>query len=161
MNLCVLRKSRHTPRPGDLFTYRIKTKPYGFGRVIATDALIGGISDVILIYIYDYLHQSPVPKDLPLSPPRLLLPPEPITRSLWTRGYFQHLENIPLSRKQLLPRHCFWTDLGEEDMYFDDYGRRLRRRNEPCGFYSVNTFMTIDATLSEALGIEPSPETIL
>ena len=52
MNIEFLKRSR-TIAVGDLFVYRIKGHPFGYGRVIRVDARIGGFEDVIMIYIYD------------------------------------------------------------------------------------------------------------
>lgn len=160
MNMMILKRSWHRPRRGDLFVYRIKSRPYGFGRVIRTDTHIGGFPSVILIYIYEVFSKDPVLGNVKLEPPRLLIPPEGINRTPWTCGYFLHVENIPLTKHQVLPRHCFRTSFEDGDVYHDEYGRRLKRRSEPCGYYSLNSYKTIDAALSAALGVKLSPDTV-
>ena len=157
MNMQVLKRSRREPEEGDLFVYKIRGLPYGFGRVIRKGTKIGGFTDVILLYFYDAFSEKKdkVPK---LDRRKLLVPPLGTNRRPWTMGYFQTVRSEPLKDSDTLPVHCFRCEVREA--YLDEYGRRLPRKRSPCGLYALGSFRTIDAKISMALGIEPSPDTV-
>ena len=70
-------------------------------------------------------------------------------------GYFEHVENCPLSAMDRLPQHCFKDTRG---WYFDERSRRLPGAVEPVGEWGVDSYRTIDDEISKALGIPLSPE---
>ena len=159
-NLMVLVPSRRRVRAGDVFALRPSGRDYLFGRVIATDAAIGPITNVILIYVFDYEAAKPsAPEDL--TPDRLLIPPVVINRLPWSRGYFQHLEQRPITERERLPMHIFKSSNGR---LYDEYGRRLDSlptidRGRPVvGQYGLHSFRTVDDEVSRALGIPLAPD---
>ena len=131
-----------------------------FGRVISTDAEIGPMKNVILLYVYDYRSES---KDEipPLDKNRLLIPPSMTNTLPWSRGYFQTVRHDALDKADILPVHCFQSR-GFLDRtkfrYFDGFGNRLKKRTEPCGEHGLGSFRTIDDDISKALGIPPAPD---
>jgi Immunity protein 26 len=158
-NLMVLVPSRRRVRAGDIFALRPSGRGYLFGRVIATDAAVGPIADVNLIYIFDYETVKPSPpKDL--TPDRLLIPPVVINRLPWSRGYFQHLEQRPITERERLPVHIFKSSHGR---LYNEYGRRLdtlptaNRGGPVTGQYGLHSFRTVDDEVSRALGIPLAP----
>lgn len=157
MNMDILRRSRRQPQEGDIFVYKMKGRPYGFGRVIRLNTRLGWFGAVTLIYVYDVFSEdkNTVPA---LSPRRLLIPPLGTNRRPWTMGYFETVETRPLTRKDVLSVHCF-KDL-TCGCYRDEYGKVLSRRSNPCGDFALDSFRTIDAQISLALGIEPASETV-
>jgi len=157
MNMQVLKPSRKYPQPGDIFTYRLKGRDFGYGRVVRTDCLFGGERDVILIYIYNVMSAAKL--EIPeLSRDGLLIPPKLINRLPWWHGYFETLCNRPLGPSDVLRIHCFSE--GKRGPYVEEDRQRLGRRSEPCGWYGLSSFRTIDSAISRALGVEPSPDTV-
>ena len=150
MNLREIKRSRHNPVPGDFFYCMPPNTGCLWGRVISTTASVGGFDDCILIYVYDETTSSA--ENIPdVSPSRLLIPPIATNKRPWSMGYFAHVANQPLKKADVLAQHCFRSDW--RDKYFDDQGRELKKRSEPCGVFGLDSFQTIDAKISEALGL--------
>jgi hypothetical protein len=154
MNMRVLKKSRKAPKPGDIFVFQARDGEYGFGRVISTTADAGFFADCNLIYIYRCFSDTRdvVPS---LKKDGQLLPPLMTNRLPWSRGYFETVANVPLTKDEALPQHCFKDIRGR---YFDEHRRLLRRRSEPCGDAGLHSFRTIDDAVSKALGIPLAPD---
>lgn len=159
-NLQVIRPSRKKPQAGDLFRLR----PLGaelHGRVIATDAVIGPMRDVILIYVYEGSTAiGTAPSLADLRPPRLLTPPIMTNRLPWSRGYFETIENLEMTAEDRLAQHCFCrASIGTEpSAYFDEYSNRLPHRVEPLGEWGLHSYRTIDDAVSTALGLPLAPD---
>lgn len=105
----------------------------------------------ILIYIYKASSddKSKVPS---LEKENLLLPPMLISRSPWSGGYFETIENRPLEEDDVLPVHCF-ESISEPPTYHDDYAQELPGKVEPCGRLSLWFDLGISICVCEALGI--------
>lgn len=156
MNMLVLRKSRKKPSPGDIFTYLMPDQLYRFGRVIRTDAQVGGFGDCLLIYLYSA--ESENATSIPtLRKEELLFPPLATDRHVWVWGYFQTVEQRCLVDDDVWPVHCFYDDTRTFELYKDEYGKRLPRRSEPCGDTGLCGAGFIDARVSMALGFLCSP----
>jgi hypothetical protein len=160
LNMQALRRSRKPLRPGDIFVYRLKNLDFGFGRVIRTETgvFLTVSPGTCLVYFYSAVFRDkyPIP---PLSRNKLLLPPKIIGGELWTLGYFENVGHEPLGREDVLPVHCFHSDI--QGCYFDEYARPLRKRSEPCGSWGLTGYVLLDVILSEARGIPPHPSTII
>lgn len=153
--LQVLKPSRKKLLEGDIFALRILDGPYMFGRVIRV-AENGGPMRVgfLLIYIYkatsDDKHVIPV-----LCREDLLIPPQPVNRLPWSRGYFEVVAHCPLTENDVLPVHCFKR---YRKGFVDEYGDPLPDRVEPCGIYGLSSYRTIDDDICRALGIPLAPD---
>lgn len=156
-NLRVLKPSRKKPRAGDLFVMQLPDERYLFGRVVSTDAEIGPMKDVILVYVYRQRFDS---KDAPprseLSPERLLVSPIMTNRLPWSKGHFETVEHWPLEAGDVLPQHCFLS--AARGRYFDEKGNELPGPVEPVGDWGLHSFRTIDDEISDALGLERAPD---
>lgn len=152
MNMQVLKKSRTKPKRGDVFALQILDFEFIFGRVISTDAEIGPVDGMVLLYIYDSRSASKneIP---PLEKHRLLIPPTMINYLPWSRGYFENVGHSPLEESDILPVHCFENTSFRDVRYFDEHNNRLKKRIEPCGGYGLSSFRTIDDKISTALGV--------
>ena len=128
---------------------------YRFGRVVRTDAKLLPIRDCILIYIYSVGTSSKLPVPL-LSKDALLVPPILTSRAPWLMGYFETLENEPLTADDVLAVHCFYSPIHK--CYFDENDERLGTRHEPCGDHGLDSCGTIDDAVSGALGLPPAPQ---
>jgi hypothetical protein len=157
MNMQQMGGSRKTLKAGNVFTFHIGARGYGYGRIVRTDVDFGGDADTILIYIYNRFDTEPDHNSI-LSPRQLLLPPILTNRLPWSRGYFTIISSCALSQDDILPVHCFWDVLNEK--HVNENGKKLARKIEPCGIYALDSFRTIDRAISEALGIPPSPDTL-
>lgn len=126
---------------------------YLFGRVVATDASVGGFPGV-LIYVYRQRsdHKAQVPD---LSSEDLLVPPMATNRLPWSKGYFETVERRSLSPSDKRSQHCFRDTRG---WFFDEYGKRLPGPVGLVGSWGLGSFRTIDDNVSKALGIPLSPE---
>lgn len=149
MNMRILRPSRRKPEVGDTFAYQMPDNLYRFGRVIRTDARIGGFDNCILVYFYT--PSSVSLEEVPaLSTSALLIPPKATNAQPWARGYFQFVRNDRLIRSDILAQHCFWDAAFK--CYRDADGTILQMRSEPCGFFGLSSYRTIDDELSGTLG---------
>jgi hypothetical protein len=155
MNLQTLMRSRKKPQPGDLFTLQVPDVSYLFGRVISVEALAGwSMPGSILIYIYSFRSAEAVlPGVSELTRDKLLISPVMTNTLPWSKGYFQTLENRPLTASDLLGKHCFRSSAGR---YYDEYCCELPARAEPCGDWGLHSFRTIDDEVSDALGVPQS-----
>lgn len=154
LNLEILTPSRKKLKPGDIFVIKPKNFPYYFGRIICIDAKIVVFKNCILIYIYNATSNNKM-KIPGLCPSNLLIPPCIINRLPWSRGYFETIENRPLTKNDVLPIHCF-RDI--RNRYFNEYGIKLKHPVEPIGDYALNSYRTIDDDVSRALGIPLAPD---
>ena len=154
MNLAVLKKTRRAPEAGDIFVMQPPDGQFLFGRVVDTNADPLGVGGAVLIYVYRVraTAKTPVPE---LLRGQLLVPPMMTNKQPWTKGYFEHVENRPLSVMDRLPQHCFKDSRG---WYFDQVGTRLAGPVEPVGQWGLHSFRTIDDEVSKALGIPLSPD---
>lgn len=155
MNLAVLKKSRRAPQVGDIFVTQPPDGQFLFGRVIDTNAKpFGDQGGGLLIYIYRIRSsmKTPVPD---LLRGQLLVPPMMTNRRPWTMGYFEHVENRPLTPMDSLPQHCFRDSYGR---YSDQYRNSLAGPVEPVGQWGLNSYRTIDDAISAALGIPLAPD---
>ena len=154
MNLEILHRSRKRVVPGDVFVFRPKGRDYYFGCVVMVGTKVISLPDNKLIYLYD-IHapgKLPVPD---LDPKRLLVHPIVINNLPWSRGYFEVVEHRALSDIALLKTHCLRRSNGR---YFNELGEELPHRIEPCGDFALDSFRTIDCSVSEALGIPWKPD---
>ncbi len=149
MNLTVLKRTRRSPEVGDIFVMQPPDGQFLFGRVVDTAAEIGPMKSCVLIYVYRCRSSCKMPVPALLRG-QLLVPPMMTNKRPWTMGYFEHVENRPLSVMDRLPLHCFKDTRG---WYFDQAGKRLAVPVEPVGQWGLHSYRTIDDEVSKALGI--------
>lgn len=152
-NIRPLKRSRKKPRPGDVF---MMSYPVGylFGRVVATE-LSQPMPKSCLIYIYNVTSTEPTPDREKLTPSNLLIPPQFTNPAMWRIGLAETIDHWPLESNDLLPQHCFARF--SSGKFVDEYGEVIPHRVEPCGVFGLNSRGSLDARISEALGI-PLPE---
>ena len=154
-NFELLEPSRKKLIPGDTFVMRYPGIGYLFGRVIYVDLPAGRapFPGCNLIYIYDERSSVPDPDGLSLVRENLLVPPIFINRLPWSRGYFQTVAHTPLQAGDILERHCFDATVFNKIMFVDQDCAKLDEPFEPCGNWALDSYLTIDDAVSEALGI--------
>lgn len=153
-NLRVLCKRGRKPSLGDIFAFQVNALPdrFFFGRVIATDTLIGNMPTPTVILIYLYRVTSQTKSEVPaLGRQDLLVPPIGTNTVAWTRGFFETIRNAALTDRDRLKQHCFEDAL--TGRYLDEYGHRLSGPTEPVGFYGLSGVGSIDDKVSAALGV--------
>lgn len=150
INLRILKPSRRKPVAGDIFVLSVEPGKYLFGRVMRHDFQLGFWPHCNLIYVYQ--NESDRSDKIPdLDWRNLLIPPQIVNRQPWLKGYFMTVANIPLREEDFLPQHCFVDIRG---YYFDENGKRLSKRIEPCGVYGLGSYGSVNEDISEALGLQ-------
>ncbi|MDX2199589.1 MAG: hypothetical protein SF069_11535 [Phycisphaerae bacterium] len=120
------------PTPGDLFRYQLKGDIARLGLCVRTGLLCGN-----LIYLY----KTPYEADTNTAPPMsdLLTPPMFVGDYQWTCHYFQRVGHASLRTADVLRRHCFRDRIFYGDPCVDEFRRKLPRKFEPCGQFSLWT----------------------
>lgn len=151
-NLQVLTRTRKKPKPGDVFAMLLPDERYLFGRVISTEAVVGPMEGVLLLYVYRFRADGrELPERSELCPDRLLVSPILTNRKGWSEGVFETVGNVPLDDCDVVEQHCFRRWNGE---YFDELSNPLRGPVEPVGDFGLHSYRTIDDEISDALGFE-------
>ncbi len=154
-NMRVLKRSRKRPRVGDVFAFQILDGKYHWGRVVSVSAKVGGFDNCLLVYIYRTATDT-TEKIPNLRTTDLLLGPVATNAQPWSRGYFQFVENQKLDLVDLLQTHCFKAF--NSDKFFDDRGDEVSEICEPVGEFGLDSYLSIDDKVSEALGLQLAPE---
>jgi hypothetical protein len=150
--LKITKRSRKKPQAGDIFVVQMPDRLFRYGRVIRVDANVGGLP-AMLVYIFGV--SSPTKLPLPsLRKEELLVPPLLMNETGWRDGYFETVGHCPLKAEDVLPVHCFYDDPFRR--YVDADGNSLPQRYEPCGFYGLGGYGSVDLKISLALGF-PEP----
>ncbi|HEX5997307.1 MAG TPA: Imm26 family immunity protein [Jiangellales bacterium] len=147
-----MKGQRRRQEVGDLFVFQLeRDKKFRFGRIVkmgettAEARFPGGI----LVYVYDVPSDEPSCEWSDLTPDRLLVPPFFTASTMWYRGYFRTVHHEPLEPPMLLRQHCFYS--AHYDGYVDENDKRLDRRYEPCGRFSLARMDITESQIEEAL----------
>jgi hypothetical protein len=152
-NMQVIKKSRPKLRPGDIFSILFSDGGYLYGRVIKVN-LAGSLAPMPgcnLIYIYRVRGDDINPPLDELTPARLLVPPRFINRLPWVRGYFVNVAHVAIADGDIVDDYCFYD--WARRIYVDENYAILSKRSEPCGYWGMDSYLTIDDSLSDALNI--------
>lgn len=125
---------------------------YLFGRVILTEAVVGPMTGVLLLYVFGGRSDTmELPDPVDLRPDRLLVSPILTNRKGWSEGLFETIGNVPLDERDVLDQHCFRRWNGD---YLDELSNPLPGPVEPVGDFGLHSFRTIDDEISDALGFD-------
>jgi hypothetical protein len=152
-NLRVLRKTSRKPEAGDIFAFQLVPIPesFFFGRVVATNTKIGGISGVGVVLIYLYRTPSISKTQFPaLKIDDMLLPPIGTNTVPWSKGYFELVKTGENRAEDILRRHSFRDSRG---WFFDEYGNRHYEPMDPVGDYALSGIGAIDVDISNAFSL--------
>ena len=145
---------RKKPQAGDVIRIPITPETCLFGRVISTNAHASPYDDVwsdcILLYVFRHVSSTGVPPRLLLATD-LLFPPVISSHELWKARRCEVVENRPFEPAEVLAQHCFVNLTYEPLRYYDEFGRQLPERVEPCGLHGVTTLLGIEVSIQEAL----------
>lgn len=143
-------RSRKKVRPGDVFSVLLPTDEYVFGRVVAVDATVGPIANLLLIYFYDSRSESTEIPHEDLTTDRFLIPPTLASNTGWTTGYFKTLDNLPIGESDVLKQHCFRRSNGK---LYDEFSNELKKPVEPIGIWGAGNVYSIDRYVGHVLGL--------
>ena len=138
--------TRSPVHAGDVFSMKLPSGNYLYGRVVRTDACLRSFCENILIYLFDEIGNEVAPR-FPLTVNRLLCGPIITNRQGWTRGFFTTIDSRPLGPDEELPIHCFLSSNGH---YYDERNREVPPQ-EPTGEYSLQSYEAIDQAIQDAL----------
>lgn len=142
---------------GDVFVAQLdEDGTYRFGRVVKTrEQTTAGprFPGDALVYLFETPAESPSIGEADLSAKNLLMAPLFTMKWMWTKGYFRTLENVPFQPGELLEQHCFYS--AGPPMYVDEDDNELDGRREPCGWYSLSNFETLERDVMRALAGTP------
>jgi hypothetical protein len=158
VNFGMQRPSRARLQAGDIFTMKVPDGRFLFGRVVRTDADCFG-PRCILIYVFRYLSEKPVPPAR-LLVSDLLIPPETINRLGWSRGYLMTVDHRPFEDGERMAVHYFKQRRNGEVRYLDEDRQPL---GEPppgtmVGWFGLGNYRILDDAVSGALGIPLAPD---
>ena len=152
INLEILKRTRKTPKPGDVFVFKLKQENfYRFGKLIRDDTSIGNFENVLMIYIYKARskHKNKIPN---LDHNKLLLPPLGLTNQLWTQGLVENIGFEKVTKENTLQPNVF-RNPGRIDIPFcDEDGNPVKNPIEPIGLYAEGNVRTFDNKISRRLG---------
>lgn len=77
-------------------------------------------------------------------------------RQPWLKGYFETLLRRPLKPEEVWPEMCFWNE--DQSKYYDADDEELPGPGYPIGEHAMDSYRTIDDTVSMALGIPLAPD---
>jgi hypothetical protein len=143
---------------GDVFVFQLDSDgSYRFGRIVkigqmTSEARFHGDA---MVYLYAPAFAEPKPDYDQLTPDRLLVPPDFVTKWMWHKGYFRTVDQRPLAEADLLKQHCFYS--GDLEWYVDENDRRLDRRYEPCGSFGLPVFDWLEEQIDAAVAGKPIP----
>jgi hypothetical protein len=153
---------RRKPQEGDVVRIPIGPSQWLFGRVVSLQANSSPFDDecgdCILLYVFRHISSNGVPPR-PLLAADLLFPPVISIDEPWRMRWFEFVENRPFEPGEVLAQHCFKSFIWTPARYFDERGRRLTERSEPCGDQGLISDYGIQLAIQEALpkGVEFNP----
>jgi Immunity protein 26 len=147
-NMIQFTGSYRQPKVGDIFRVDFPGR-HCFGRVVSLTAEVGkSMPGAVLLYFFRPGLQWDSPGGL--SATNLLIPPLMTNKRPWSMRYFKTVESREFGPGEVLPRHCFRSPFGK---YYDEKSTEILDPVEPIGDWGLNSFLTIDDQLSDALGI--------
>jgi hypothetical protein len=150
----VLNPSRKKIHAGDIFLLSVKEGEYIAGQVIAIDAKLGPIKNMILCRLYRRILREGenVPQDLDDS--ELLTPPFFTNRKPWSLGYFTFVENRQNLKKNRGLMYGFLNPATDKVHNENDEIVSKADCLEPLGIYGVKSCLTIDDMVKAALSLD-------
>lgn len=151
--LIAMKKTLKNPQEGDVFALQPQKNIFYFGKVIqtnlkSTDSFIKGMT---LIYIYDYFcSEKVVPYDL--DDEELLIAPMVVNNQPWIRGYFETVNNVPVSEREKNLEFGFWDVLTKE--YLDIHGMKIRKKPKYCSIYGLGSYGIVGKEVQKAINLK-------
>lgn len=150
-------RTRKRPQEGDVVAAHIDQRGWIFGRVVSTKAHAdpyGSWTGLILLYIFRHICPQPMPPH-PLLTKDLLFPPLIVDGEPWSKGFLGCVEHRPFEPGEKLAVHCFRNNVVfTSEKYFDEFGRELPQKIEPCGFQGLITLHGLESLIHEHLALD-------
>ncbi|WP_405079952.1 immunity 26/phosphotriesterase HocA family protein [Paenibacillus chitinolyticus] len=113
--LRILKRTRKSPRVGDIFVMEPKENLFYFGKVINANVVSKNplFNGGYLIYLYNYPATT---KEIPdhLSPNNLLIPPIVTNKQGWLKGYFETVGSRDATSEEKNLDYGFWHSTSEK-----------------------------------------------
>lgn len=155
--------SRKKPQVGDIFVFKNKYKGYGWGRVILLEPKMGfgvpyPIKEASIIYVYN-VFTNDISKIPELKRNNFLLPPLIINRRGWLDGYFQTIQNTPITQDDVFAQNMFKYKVKDELQYRNQEGVEINKTSlgEDCSWWGIGNHRTLDDQISIALNLPLAP----
>ena len=151
--LIAMKKSSDDPQEGDVFALQPQKNIFYFGKVIhtnlkSTDSFIRGMT---LIFVYDCLcNEKVVPYDL--EDKELLIAPMVVNNQPWIRGYFETVDNVPVSEREKKIKFGFWDVLTQK--YVDIHGMKIKKKPKYCSIYGLGSYGIVGKEVQEAIKLK-------
>ena len=149
-DLIAMKKSRKTPRQGDVFVVRPFQDTFYYGKVIQTNihSKQSFVNGMFLIFIYDKMSITPqIPCNLDTS--NLLIAPTIVNRLGWSRGYFETICNFPITERERNVSFGFWDFL--KKCFVDVEGNVLNRKPDYYTDYGLGNYLVVGEEIQVAL----------
>lgn len=148
--LIAMKKSLNIPQTGDVFALQPQKDVFYFGKVIQTglkseDSLINGMT---LIYIYECCGNDKFATHN-LAEKELLIAPIIVNNQPWEKGYFETVDNVPVSERERKLDFGFWDLLTEE--YLDIQGMKIGRKPKYCSIYGLGSYGVVGKEVQKAI----------
>lgn len=148
--LIAMKKSLKHPQEGDVFALQPQKNIFYFGKVIqtnlkSTDSFIKGMT---LIFIYDcFSIEKTAPKHFDEN--ELLIAPIIVNNQPWIKGYFETVDNVPVSEREINLEFGFWDLLREK--YVDIQGKKMRKKPKYCSIYGLGSYGVVGKEVQKAI----------
>lgn len=148
--LIAMKRSLKYPQEGDVFALQPQRNIFCFGKVIrtnlkSTDSFIKGMT---LVFIYDCLCiEKVVPEHF--DEEELLIAPIIVNNQPWSKGYFETVDNVPVSEREINLEFGFWDLLTGE--YVDIQGKKMRKKPEYCSIYGLGSYGIVGKEVRKAI----------
>jgi hypothetical protein len=150
------KKSRRAIAVGDVFTIKLTTGDYYFGRVISDKADQYPPTEESFYLVYLYNAKSKIKEDIPkLDKNDLLIPPYFTVSQDWTSGYSETIKNISLTEDDVLDQHYFYNPIFK--VYNDGFGNVIDKpdsENAIVGQDGLASRALFDKEIRSALGLD-------
>jgi hypothetical protein len=150
------KKSRKAITVGDVFTIKLTTGDYYFGRVISDKADQYPPTEEKFYLVYLYNAKSRARENIPkLDKNDLLIPPYLTISGDWTSGYLETIKNIPLTEGDVLDQHYLYNPITK--LYNDGFGNIIDKpesKNAIVGEDGLASRALFDKEIRSALGLD-------
>lgn len=155
--LIPIKKQRKEPKPGDVFITSPEKSVYFFGKVLEENAKFGmteGDDKAWVVCIFDnYVISDSQPKDFPKISGCPLFPPQIVSKSFWTMGYFNTIGHQPVTQSEQQINYGFYEPLSisyimkhglihgkcfYEDRYVDAHANKLKNKPEYISYFGLS-----------------------
>lgn len=155
--LKVIKKTKNKPKEGDIFLVSPREGIYYYGRVLKTeikhitnDTFIHGKN---LVFIFKNKTKTLDISNYSQNYEELLIGPEIVDATYWTKGFFYTIANIPIDNNEKELDYGFYS-IGKGKFFKED-GYELKHQPSFLGTYGIATITGIARNIEKELIINP------